>query len=299
MINKKIIQKMVSVMPAIDPCVILRFFCGEHVFPGQGIRMKQYIRRAAAILILISFAPGGGDRPCAAEERSAGAPSKRWSAGVGAIYTDNPYKGTDGHDFLSIPFVSFRGSWLTIQGPQVSCLLKKWEQIALAGMIEYRFGGYDADDSDDLAGMTARRQSVDAGLSCSLPITRYAQASFSVLRDILRRHRGVSGRLTVASYVPYKKWFVSPYCGLQLLNKTFSDYYFGVRAAEARAGRPEYHPGTCYNPIAGVRAGYTFAEAYTAVLGAEIKVLDPAIADSPIVGEERMSSIQAAVLYQF
>ena len=53
---------------------------------------------------------------------------------------------------------------------------------------------------------------------------------------------------------------ITPIIGVNYRSHQLNDYYYGVRASEAIAGRPKYDAGDSTGLMAGVRVNYNLSE---------------------------------------
>ena len=66
------------------------------------------------------------------------------------------------------------------------------------------------------------------------------------------------------------------------------NYYYGVEASEARAGRPEYEPGQAVNYFGKVLFNFGISQNWIVVTMASVEFLDSSIQKSPIVDKDHL-----------
>lgn len=172
----------------------------------------------------------------------------------------------------------------------------------LDAIAKWRSDGYDADDSDELAGMHDRRQTIDVGGEFSV-FGEWGALKAGFLTDALGQHDGQEFRVTYAK--PFDKAFdvnnlrISPSIGLAWLSSNLADYYYGVRPDEVRAGRPAYDPGAAVNWFVGLDTNYRLNDDWTLLASITYYWLDSDIRHSPIVDDGYAISILAGAMYRF
>ncbi len=83
------------------------------------------------------------------------------------------------------------------------------------------------------------------------------------------------------------------------LDRKQVDYYYGVRAAEQRLGRPAYAGRSTLNTELGLRVNYRLAPQQLLSLDLAGTRLGSAIQDSPLVERGHETSLRLAYLYRF
>jgi len=248
------------------------------------------------VAVMISASPLG-----AATDRSESSFRPTFSAGPAVIAVSKPYKGVD-TDFYIVPLFFYESRRFYFRGSSLGYILighdgdtRRWSVDAVA---QWRFDSYDSDDSDRLDGMADRKMSVDAGLALNAEAA-WGQASLSLLTDTLSRHRGRELRFSYARPFVLRRLRFTPSAGLSWQSESLVDYYYGVRATEARPGRPAYRPGDATNLFAAVKIEYELAEDWVAFSAMQYERLHKRILDSPIVDQPYTVSAVAGLLYKF
>jgi outer membrane protein len=220
------------------------------------------------------------------------------SAGIGVVYSNGLYKG-DSPKTWPIPFFSFRAGNFYLRGVAAGYELFKYDALSFDLVAQWRFEGYDHDDSDYLEGMENRRMTVDAGAKASYR-DGFGTSSLTFLTDTLNRYNGQELRFS------YDKRFklteslsLTPSVGLSYQSSHLTNYYYGVRSDEARPGRPRYVPGEAYNPFIGIGMAYKLSQEVSLTGNIRYQLLDDAITDSPIVEADYRISAMAGILYKF
>jgi outer membrane protein len=228
-------------------------------------------------------------------------PKNLFSAGAGVIITRDPYKGID-TDSQGIPFFLYRKDKLSIYGPMMSYSLLEDDGWEIGALAKVRFEGYEEDDSRFLRGMDDRKWTLEMGGSLSKAFA-VGNITADVFADVLNEHKGYELRLYY-SY-DFRNVFespaltVTPDIGLAYRSRQLNDYYYGVRASEAIAGRPEYNVGDSTGLIAGLRVNYKISDKLSLMSMISFEWLDDEVRDSPIVDEDYIESFLLGIMYRF
>ncbi|MGB5684660.1 MAG: MipA/OmpV family protein, partial [Candidatus Electrothrix sp.] len=221
------------------------------------------------------------------------------SLGTGAVFSTTAYQGAD-NKVIAIPVIMFSGEHFFIRGTGAGMHIykNKDERLSIDLLGKYRFEAYEEGDSDALIGMKERNGTVEAGLAAQW---RLEQAVFScrVFTDLLNEHGGQEINFRIKKPFRWRMLFVAPYLGVSLHSDSFSNYYYGVDASEAIAGRPEYELDWTANWQAGLalRVGLTRNIMINTTFGLEF--LDQEITDSPIVDQDALFFGMAGIAFGF
>lgn len=223
-----------------------------------------------------------------------------WNAGAGVIVADRPYAGQP-RKFIPLPMVSYRGPRFSVQGPHAAYKVWGFGPFGASVLLEYRFDGFDADDSPALSGMATRRGTLEGGLELKLPVPLPGRLMFNVaLRgDLLSAHDGAYLNAGLSRRFAAGAVSLIPSAGATLRNGPVNRYYYGVRPEEARAGRPAYAPGASASPRLGLTVLWKTGESWAATLAARTTLLDGAIQASPIVSRSTLSNVFLALIHTF
>jgi outer membrane protein len=217
--------------------------------------------------------------------------------GPALAVTDKPYKGID-TSIYPIPLVRFISGRFYISGAAAGYRLLADEGWTFDVIGKWRFDGYDADDSDRLNGMHNRNHTVDIGGEFTLT-GDWGEIRGSIITDTFSQHDGQEIKLGYAKPFVFNELIISPSGGLIWQSNNLADYYYGVCADEAVAGRPKYHVGDSTNWFIGLRAQYQPDEKWTLMAGVTYQFLDSKIRKSPIVDDSFIVSFLAGAMYKF
>jgi outer membrane protein len=254
------------------------------------------------ILILFPFSIFAVVSNTEAQPRARGA-VPTFSLGTGAIYATTVYQGAD-NKVIAIPLIMFSGEQFFIRGTGAGMHVYQDERLSIDLLGKYKFEAYEESDSASLVGMKDRSGTVEAGLAAQWRLKRFERfekivLSCQVFTDLLNEHGGQEINLRMKKPYRWRMIFIAPYLGVSLHSDTFSNYYYGVDASEAIAGRPEYNLGWTANWQAGLalRVGLTPNIMVNTMFGLEL--LDQQITDSPIVDQDARFFSMVGIAYGF
>ncbi len=251
--------------------------------------------KEVAILLALTFAQVV--RGQSGKETAPGAEASEISIGPAVVVTGKPYKGMDATVY-PIPFIMYRNGRFFVSGATAGYRMLAGEGWALDGIGKWRFDGYDPDDSDDLKGMDERRMTADLGGTFSA-FGDWGTFKVTALKDALSEYDGEEISVSYSRTLQEDKLGITPFVGLAWLSSNLTDYYYGVRSGEVRAGRPAYNAGADLNWFAGLSASYKLDEKWSLFAGFTYELLGDEITDSPIVDDDYKISILAGAMYKF
>jgi len=228
-------------------------------------------------------------------------PTSLFSAGAGAIVTKEPYKGMD-TESRGIPFFLYRTERFSLYGPMMSYSLFAEEGWEIDAITKVRFEGYEEDDSRFLQGMDDRKWTLETGGSLSKNFL-YGKIIADFTADVLNEHKGhelgFSYSYDFRDALKNRALTLTPNIGLSYRSRQLNDYYYGVRASEATATRPEYNVGDSTGLTAGLRINYMYSENLSLMAMVSFEWLGNEIKNSPIVDEDHIESYLFGIMYKF
>ena len=258
------------------------------------IRVSTITALLTCSLSAIAQQPPGNGKP---EDSS-------WGLGAAVVSTQKAYKGTD-REAKILPMLSYENKYVKLSGPNLELKLPGIEfgdsQRLNFGVVAKLFGpgGYEASDSPALAGMAEREQSIWAGAKVEWK-NNLADVKLELLGDASGNSKGQRVVLGVE-----RKWKLSPsimlvpQVGVEWVDDKYVDYYYGVRASEAIAGRPVYVGQSAVNAEVSVAGIYRFDKHHSMTLNVGVKALGKEIKDSPIVDRSTESRVALDYTYRF
>lgn len=221
------------------------------------------------------------------------------SIGLGLAYNQNIYKGV-GNRVQAFPLLNLTYDDFFIQGFTAGYNAYQDESLSFAFIVQPMFGGYDADDSDELEGMSDTSYLVDTGVQMQYRLMPFS-VTLAAVHDITGRTGGNSASAKFAAMVPLddKRFVLIPSITATWLDSDITDYYYGVTHSEATATRPAYDPGTAVNIGYGLTMKYQISENWGATLGYVFTQYADDVSNSPIVSRSYSSAIVTGISYIF
>ncbi len=236
-----------------------------------------------------------GQEPAAENQGTAREDS--FLAGAGLTFRNGLYRDADS-DVMAVPFIMLEQGQFFIKGRTAGYRLYQDDTFAFDMIGQWRFDGYDEDDSDYLEGMDDREMTIDGGAALTV-FDGWGQTTVSMVGDLLSRHSGQELAITYSKTFSFEKWSLTPSAGVRNYSSSLGDYYYGVQPDEAVAGRDAYDVGDTWNPFAGLAVMYTFNEQWSALTSVRYTRLDDEITDSPIIEDHYDLLVMAGLLYKF
>ncbi|MBF0121885.1 MAG: MipA/OmpV family protein [Candidatus Omnitrophica bacterium] len=207
--------------------------------------------------------------------------------GGGAVISSSPYRGI-GAKITPLPLIRYDYKDFYIKGVEAGYRFFKTEDVTLSILGSPRFMGYHSSDSDALQGMENRNNSFDAGVSgdYKLPKCGGIAMGASILTDVAGVHDGQVMTLSLSKKFSIKHFKLTPSLGARLQTSSLVDYYYGVRASEVAADRPEYKPGTAVNYFGDMMFNFGIHPKWIVITKVGVEFLDHEITRSPIVNKD-------------
>lgn len=240
-------------------------------------------------------------QPAAAQQQPAqpaqGEAASSWGLGLGVGTERSPYRGFDNKTRL-LPLLSYESKWVSVFGLGADLKLPLAGPVSFRLRARYSMDGYEASDSAFLAGMDERKDGIWLG-GAAVWRNDIANLSAELLGDASGNSKGSKFRLAVDRRFQAGGFDITPRLAATRLDDKYVSYYYGVNAAEVRAGRPFYQGGSAVNLEAGVRVGYAIAPRQSLFLDLSTVKLGSSIKDSPLVDRSSQTRVFAGYLYRF
>lgn len=219
------------------------------------------------------------------------------SFGAGVWHRSTPYVGQN-PDPLLFPWVQYESRRWFISPLDIGFTFLDSKNVGISLVGAIRPAGYEPRDNRELVGMAKRRTSFDAGLHMIAGGT-WGMVQAKALADVTDTHGG--GELTVSYGVPFsgKDWEISPSIGVYWQSKNLVDYYYGVRAGEARLGRPQYTGRQTTDVFANLEATYRVTTPWSLFGSITYIHIPDTVSRSPIVDGSAEWRGYAGVMYRF
>ena len=216
------------------------------------------------------------------------------SLGLAALWENGLYRGVDA-SVDAYPFATWRAGRFFLRGPGLGVELWSDPAWKVDVFANWRFDGYEADDSDYLAGMEDRRETLDAGFAIERELGDYGRLNLSAATDTLGRHEGQELELQWS----YRVRFVEASLRARWQSDALVDYYYGVEPSEALPGRPAYAPGSGLTWSVGLFTAMPIGKHWLGFVGANLDLLPDSIRDSPIVDASTRTRVFGALAWRF
>lgn len=221
----------------------------------------------------------------------------QWGLGLGVSSETSPYQGVDAETKV-LPMVSFENRYVRVLGPSLDLKLPSVGPVSLALRARYSDQGYKASDAAELQGMDERKGGLWLGARADWRLP-FAQLSAEWLGDANGRSDGQQIKFEASRRVQVGAVNLKPRLALVWQDRSYVDYYYGVRAAESRAGRASYVGSDTVNTELGLQLNLPLAPGHSVFMDLSHTFLGSAIKDSPLVGRSGVSAVRVAYVYRF
>jgi len=265
------------------------------------IRREGGVRAAAAIRSLVFAAclaaAGTASGTDVARIPIIDAPPGTPALGGGLRIGTSPYAGDEVFVDL-VPLYLYEGRFLYAHGTEFGAHLFRNDTFSVGALARYRFTHLDPDESEQLAGLEERDQTVDGGVAIQWR-GAWGEIEGDWVTDLRDRHEGEEFNLTYRYRWEVGSWMLSPFVGLTFQNDDLTGYYYGVSEAEATDTRPAYDPGNARNFSFGLNLWYQLTDHIFLFGNTGFETLGSSIQDSPIVEEDVLTTAFVGAGYLF
>jgi outer membrane scaffolding protein for murein synthesis (MipA/OmpV family) len=222
----------------------------------------------------------------------------QWGLGISVGAVRKPYTDID-DDAIVLPVLLFENRWVSIAGPGIDLKLPSTDAVAFRLRARFDPGiGYEADDSPVLAGMEERKAGLWLGAAL-LWRMGFVDVGAEWLGDASNDSDGQRATFSLLRRFPFGAWSLTPRIEAIWLDRKYTNFYYGVRAEEATAGRGAYEADSTVNSRLGLRVDYRLMARHTLFLDASATRLGHEIEDSPIVDRSTTSAVFLGYAYLF
>lgn len=230
-------------------------------------------------------------------------PSSSWSLGLGLATLQAPYRGVD-REIRPVPFVRYENQYVRISGlggevKLPGLRLSDTQEIKFGLVGRFDMSGYEAGDSPFLAGMAERKGGLRAGARAEWD-NGLATVTAEWTGDASGNSKG-----QVFSLGLKRTWRVgqnillTPSLTATRHDQKYVDYYYGVRANEARPGRTAYRGEAGTDVEAGLRGMYLIDRHHSVFMSVGATRLASGIRKSPLVNRSSENTILLGYVYRF
>ncbi len=221
----------------------------------------------------------------------------QWGLGLAGSVRQRPYRDDDADKrVLPLPFVD--STWFRLAGTGIDLKLPSAGAFSFALRATYQFAGYNSGDAPILAGLADRKSSAWLGGAVAWH-DPMADLSLEGLADVSGHSDGQQWRLTIERAFQMGPLELRPRVSATWLDRKYVDYYFGVRADEAVAGRPQYDGSSTFEEQLGLRTSYRFDRHQSMFVDLGATHLGDSITHSPLVDRSTVGSAALGYLYRF
>ena len=222
------------------------------------------------------------------------------SAGLGALVGTQPPIYNDANPGLDwLPLYLYEGDRLFLHTSRWGVKLFKWPEQRVDLILDYRFEGFPAEDlPESLAGMQPREGTADAGLAYRRE-TPWGQLRVEVVHDAFNIHQGGEVRLGYRYDWTRGRLMLRPNAMLYWRSAQLNEYYYDVRPAEARPGRPAYEADAGWAASIGLYAYYRLSRGWRLIAAGDVQFLGDDARNSPIVASDIQPKVYLGAAYDF
>ena len=222
------------------------------------------------------------------------------SIGLGASWTNSPYKGYGGQ-FEPLPQIDIDNGKFFIDDLSIGAYLYKTDNQEVTVDISYLPVQFKPKDTDNqqLKKLDKRHPTAIAELGYSIT-TAIGNISTTIGGDILNNSNSVllDARYNLA--FSGDKWVVLPSLGLGWANSHHNHYYYGISPQEAnRSDLPVHHAKSSFTPYASLTGSYKMTKQINGFAGMRIDKLTGDVKNSPMIEHSVVPSIFAGLNYAF
>ncbi len=206
--------------------------------------------------------------------------------GAGTIIRTSPYRKYNGGVYQPLPTITYLGERLQIYGPNLKFGFIGTGKVRIAATGSYRMGVYEEDDSDFLAGLGDRKDTLMAGLAIEAELPGGFDLFAGYQHDVLNEIGGGAAQIGIKRSFQLGMLRFSPNIAINWLSANLSNYDFGVEENKAKPERPAYLPGETFSAEFGLGLSIELAEKWLFFANSNIELFNNKVIDSPIVSED-------------
>ena len=245
------------------------------------------------ILVLLAFNPVNAEDRFPTQRSS----ELQWGLGLGALIEDEGYRNI-GSETNGTPVLYVSNDYFRFFANQFDVSIYGTEQFSLSGKAESRMDGFSPDDNAYYAGMEERDGAIFAGFRGEYK-TDAGNLVAEWVTDVTGDSNGSYGSLGAYWHVDRGASQLVPKVAVEYYDSDYTDYYYGVRAGEARSDRPAYIADAVFNLDLGVDFIYRFNRHHQLISSAKYRRFGSSVTDSPLVDKSGSARFVVGYLYVF
>jgi outer membrane scaffolding protein for murein synthesis (MipA/OmpV family) len=229
--------------------------------------------------------------------KEAAAPSgSQWGLGLGVGFERKAYRDFD-NDPSALPLLLYENRYISFFGATLDAKLPSAGPVSFRLRVRYSGDGYEAKDSPFLSGMAERKGGFWVGGAAIWrgSVINASAEALSATGDA----EGKRVKLELNRNFKSGAFTITPRVAANWYDDKYVDYYYGVRASEARAGRAQYTGKSATNAELGLRVGYAVSQRHNVFVDFSATSLGGAIKDSPLVDRSSETGVKFGYLYSF
>lgn len=229
--------------------------------------------------------------------------SYSWGLGLAGMAMQKPYTDID-LDSMIIPVIYLESRWVQLIGSALEFKLpgisfNDENVLSFGARVEFDGGGYKESDAPILNGMARRKNGILVGGAARWEMPQLS-VSADVMFDANSASKGSRMSLEVERmFFVGGQMMITPGFSASLLDRKYTNYYYGVSPTEVRIDREIYEPGSTFNLSAGLRGDYIFGVHHALFIQAEYTALGSEIKNSPLTDRSGDSMLFLGYLYRF
>lgn len=274
-----------------------------HAFPTFASRFQAGAIPSAGLAAAIAAAALAFPIQALAQGKPGEPEGSSWGLGLGAGVKQQAYRGMD-RDTKALPLLQFENQYVKVFGPGLELKLpglriSDTQRLSFGLIGKYDGSGYEAEDSPFLAGMEERKGGLWAGGQVKWE-NDLANLSARWTADASGNSKGQQFSLGLErSFRLGPQFMLSPRLVATWQDRKTVDYYYGVRAGEARAGRAAYQGESGVNTELALRGMYLFDRQHSLFVDVGVTRLHAGIKNSPLVDRSSESNVFVGYMYRF
>ncbi|GAA5218655.1 MipA/OmpV family protein [Corallincola platygyrae] len=222
------------------------------------------------------------------------------SVGAGFVLQNSAYADYD-DDNRFVPIIKFENEHFFADKGGLGYKLFDNKQHRIGVIVGVGKDEWDSGNTSRFRELDNRHRSIDAGLSYQFQDRQYGQFSASVMTDISDDHNGVTVDLGYGYPFPINEdLMLIPNISLTYMDSDYANYYYGISDKEAaRTSFDAYDTGSAMKYGVGIAANYKINDEWSLTGGASYTMLDSDIEDSPLIDDDKETSVFVGVSYKF
>jgi MipA family protein len=233
------------------------------------------------------------------------APEGTAGLGFGLRSGTSPYVGVNNVASIDndnsvdlVPLYLYEGQYLFAHGTSAGIHVVNDDRFSVDVLARYRFDRLEADADSYFFGLEDREQSVDGGLAVAFK-GDWGKLRATWVVDMLDRHNGEEWDIGYRYSWRSGRWSFSPFVSYIHQDSDLTNYYYGVSASEATAGRAAYRTGSANYWRMGLNSSYRLTKHMMVFGNVAFEGVADTIVDSPLVDEEQLNSVMIGLAYMF